>query len=73
MVMCKQTLCLDIQTGKNLAVTWADGDSDIFKGIHRAILLSSIAKELGHDMEFSNKDGLVERESNRNIITTESC
>lgn len=39
-----------------------------FKGMHRAILLSSIAKELGYI--FSNKDGLLNRNT-REVITTD--
>jgi hypothetical protein len=41
------------------------GDSD-FKGVHRAILLASIAKAQG--MKWSYKNGLVDRETNE-IIT----
>lgn len=39
-----------------------------FKGVHRAILLASIAKELGYI--FSNKDGLLNRNT-REVITTD--
>jgi len=42
----------------------ADGDS-AYKGVHRAILLASIAKAQG--MKWSYKNGLVDRESNETI------
>lgn len=44
------------------------GGSGQFKGMHRAILLSSIAKELGY--LFSNKDGLLKPDT-REVITTD--
>lgn len=44
------------------------GGAGQFKGMHRAILLSSIAKELGYI--FSNKDGLLNRNT-REVITTD--
>jgi hypothetical protein len=63
MDMYKQTLCLAIQSSKSLALV-ADGDS-AYKGVHRAILLASIAKAQG--MKWSYKNGLVDRESNETI------
>jgi len=42
----------------------ADGDS-AYKGVHRALLLASIAKAQG--MKWSYKNGLVDRESNETI------
>lgn len=44
------------------------GGAGQFKGVHRAILLSSIAKELGY--LFSNKDGLLKRDT-REVVTTD--
>ena len=42
----------------------ADGDSE-YKGVHRALLLASIAKAQG--MKWSYKNGLVDRDSNETI------
>lgn len=44
------------------------GGAGQYKGVHRAILLASIAKALGYT--FSNKDGLLKRET-KEVITTD--
>ena len=44
------------------------GNVGQFKGVHRAIMMASIAKALGYT--FSNKDGLLNRET-KDVVTTD--